>query len=337
MTQAQRRHHRHNPDKAAEGGSSPESAEASPAGSNGDGGQARLLALTPAHNEAAHLRALGESLARQTLTPLVWVVVNDGSTDATGEVADALADEFDFVHVIHRPRSHGRRLSAKAESVAVAHATARELHPDAEFVASIDADVELPPHTFERIVDEFNRHPSLGVTGGIYYHPVNGESKAGWVSPTHVPGPLQVFRAEVFEAIGGYQPLRDGGLDVVSTAHARMLGWDTRAIPELHFTHSRQMGTGGDRHPLSAQYHHGIRDYSVGTSFVFEVAKVVRRLFAPPPVIGALVRMAGYLFAVVTRRESLVPPEIAAHIRAEQNQRLTRWIPGSKLIGRSTP
>jgi glycosyltransferase involved in cell wall biosynthesis len=296
--------------------------------------KAALIAITPAHNEAAHLSALGESLARQTVSPLLWVLVDDGSTDGTGAIADELAEQHDFIHVIHRSRSEGRRLSAKAEAVSVGYSEAIGLYPDAEFVASIDADVELPSNAFERVVAEFNRDPELGVTGGIYHQLVNGKVQTGWVSSTHVPGAFQVFRQEVFAAIGGYQPLRDGGLDVVSTAHARMLGWDTRAIPDLNFTHNRPMGSGGDRRPLSAQYHLGIRDYSYGTPLVFEVARVVRRLFAPPPVVGAIVRLAGYFRAAVTRRESLVPPDIAAFIRAEQTGRLTRWLPGSKLVGR---
>ena len=39
--------------------------------------------VTPARNEEANLRRLGAALAAQTLAPAEWVVVDDGSTDAT--------------------------------------------------------------------------------------------------------------------------------------------------------------------------------------------------------------------------------------------------------------
>ncbi len=186
----------------------------------------------------------------------------------------------------------------------------------------MDADIELPANAFEFLLERFAEDPKLGITGGVYEHPVAGEMVVSRVSATHVPGPLQFFRREVFDAVGGYKPLSDGGLDVVSTAHARMLGWSTRPYHELVITHNRRMGTGGDRHPVLAEFQGGIRDHSLGSSIVFESAKCVRRVRDNPPIIASTARMSGFLYARISRRPSDVPKEIAKFIREEQLARL---------------
>lgn len=280
-----------------------------------------LVALTPARNEVEHLQLLADSILAQTKPPALWVIVNDGSTDGTGELADRLANQHDNIDVVHRQAGQTRQLSSKAHSVEAAYKRAIELFPDADFVASIDGDVELPKEAFETIIDEFKAHPTLGVTGGAYLIPIDGEWVTGRLSPTHVPGPLQVFRREVFDSIGGYRPMRDGGLDVVSTAHARMLGWDTRVTPGLAYHHNRRTGTGGGRHPLSAAYHNGVRDYSLGMSLPFMVAKSIRWA-GEDRVLATAALFSGYTKSMVTRRKRHVPADVAKFIRSEQHQRL---------------
>lgn len=73
----------------------------------------RLEGLTyffPALNEEAHIEPLVER-ARSALTPLTEhleiIVVDDGSSDRTGEIADALAARLDTVRAVHHERPHG--------------------------------------------------------------------------------------------------------------------------------------------------------------------------------------------------------------------------------------
>ena len=283
---------------------------------------ADLAVVTPAHNEAELLEKLGRTVAAQTSRPVLWVIANDASTDETGAVADRLAAEHGFVRVLHRSRTKGRQLSSKADAIAEAYEVVQQSGIDVSFVASLDADLELPEDTFERILKNFDADERLGISGGIYEHLVGGTWEYGRISPTHVPGPLQVFRREVFEAVGGYLPLRDGGLDVVSTAQARMLGWETGVTPGVVYVHNRQTGTGGGRHPLVAAYVTGIRDRSLGMSLRFQLAKCVYRLKSGRD-LAPLAALVGFLQAMITRRPSDVPDDVAAFIRNEQHQRLS--------------
>ena len=279
--------------------------------------------LTPAHNEGEHLPELVESIVAQERRPDCWVIVNDASTDNTSEVAHQAAATHDFIHVLDRTRDGGRRIGYKAEAVNAGYEMALSKCPGMGFVASTDADLVFPTNTFSFLLDRFAERPRLGVAGGKYSEMVNGRMREGRRSPTHVPGALQVFRREVFDAIGGYQLLTHGAIDVVSTANARMLGWETRSFDEIHFFHRRQMGTSGDLKPVVALYRQGVRDYSVGTSAWFEMAKCIRRTFVSPPVIGTLSRLAGYTVARLKRVPTNVPPDVARFIRAEQLERLS--------------
>ncbi len=46
--------------------------------------------VTPSRNEEAFIEKTIESVIHQTVLPVKWVIVNDGSTDRTGTVAEAL-------------------------------------------------------------------------------------------------------------------------------------------------------------------------------------------------------------------------------------------------------
>jgi cellulose synthase/poly-beta-1,6-N-acetylglucosamine synthase-like glycosyltransferase len=51
----------------------------------------RYVVITPVRNEAAHLEENIASVVRQTVRPAEWVLVDDGSTDATGTIVDLRA------------------------------------------------------------------------------------------------------------------------------------------------------------------------------------------------------------------------------------------------------
>lgn len=285
-------------------------------------GRPTLVAVTPAHNEASHIAALIESVLAQTVRPAVWVIVDDASVDETGSIIDEYSKAHSFIRVVHRERSSSRKLSSKADAVNHAYEIAKEHGGEFGFVVSIDADVQLPANALAFLLDKFDADPRLGVAGGLYEHPIDGRMQVNRTGPVHVPGPLQMFRREVFEAIDGYRPLPYGGLDTVSTAHARMLGWRTTAFDDLKISHRRRVGTGGGRHPIAVEFDLGVRDYSLGTGLLFEIAKCARRLGDKPRVVGAVVRLAGYLSFAIRRRPRSLPDDLAKFIRREQYKRM---------------
>src|SRR5260370_34092187 len=69
----------------------------------------RYIIITPVRNEEAHLRESIKSVAAQAIRPVWWIIVNDGSDDSTGRIADDAAKKFGWVCVVHRPDRGFRR------------------------------------------------------------------------------------------------------------------------------------------------------------------------------------------------------------------------------------
>lgn len=70
----------------------------------------RVSVFVPAYNEAANLEPAIRDIvwaAERTLADYEVIIVDDGSRDGTGEIADRLAEENDRIRAVHQPRNLG--------------------------------------------------------------------------------------------------------------------------------------------------------------------------------------------------------------------------------------
>ena len=58
--------------------------------------------IIPAYNVADYLENCVESILKQTYDNYEVIIVNDGSTDETGKIADDLSLQFKQINVIHQ-------------------------------------------------------------------------------------------------------------------------------------------------------------------------------------------------------------------------------------------
>jgi glycosyltransferase involved in cell wall biosynthesis len=286
-----------------------------------DGGAPEIALVTPCHNEQDNLHALVESIALQDLTPARWVIVDDGSSDDTFTKAKELTNHLRWVDV-HRRAVDVPMRSFESKARAVNAAAERLRAVEFSYIACIDADVVLPPNFLSVAVAKFESDPSLGITGGRFVHPVKGQLRERREPQSHVPGPAQVFRRNVFDEIGGYLELQHGGIDTVANYMARHYGWKTSTFPDLTFHHTRQLGTGGGRSLLRAAFHLGQQDWDLGNLALFELLKVAKDVREQPILLGAIVRLAGYCDSALRRSDRSTPPPVRDLIRGEQRQRL---------------
>ena len=59
--------------------------------------------ITPAHNEATFIEKTLQSVVAQTILPKRWIIVSDGSTDATDELVRKYQPGRGSARVAHRP------------------------------------------------------------------------------------------------------------------------------------------------------------------------------------------------------------------------------------------
>jgi cellulose synthase/poly-beta-1,6-N-acetylglucosamine synthase-like glycosyltransferase len=68
----------------------------------------RYCLITPCRDEAAYARQTIESVAKQTLPPTLWVIVDDGSTDGTPEIVEDDAARLPHRLIRRADRGHRR-------------------------------------------------------------------------------------------------------------------------------------------------------------------------------------------------------------------------------------
>jgi glycosyltransferase involved in cell wall biosynthesis len=285
----------------------------------------KYVLITPARNEEAFLEQTITSVIKQTVRPLRWVIVNDGSTDRTEAIAASFAKQHPWIKVVNRPPHLERNFSGKVASFNAGFERVRDL--DFDIVGSLDADLSFGADNFEFLLGKFEADPKLGIAGTPFEEDgVTYDYK--FSSVEHVSGACQFFRRECFEQIGGYQPLKEGGIDVVAVLTARMKGWRTRTFPERVCTHHRPMGSANDRSKFMANYRLGQRGYRLGFHPVWQLFRSMYQMTRRPYVSGGVAMGAGYLGAMLSGRKRAVSDELAAFQGRDQMKRLRTFVLG---------
>jgi glycosyltransferase involved in cell wall biosynthesis len=295
----------------------------------------RYVLITPARNEAQFIDLTLRSMAAQTAKPVRWVIVSDGSTDGTGEIVGRYLAEHPWIELVRMPERRERNFSGKVQAFNAGYERVRGL--DYEVIGSLDADISFDAEYFAFLLGKLAADPSLGVVGTPFQEQGTPVYDYRFVNIEHVSGACQVFRRECFEEIGGYIPVRGGGIDYIAVTTARMKGWVTRTFTEKVCQHHRQMGTVG-RGVLSARFRTGVKDYALGNHPLWQIFRIARQMSQPPLVMGALALGCGYASALLRRPKRPVSRELLAFTRREQMGRLKRFLIRSpKLSGKQAP
>ena len=274
--------------------------------------------ITPARNEARLIEQTLLAVVAQTVRPLMWVIVSDGSTDATDAIVARYAQHHDWIKLGRRPAGAPRDFAGKVRAFNVGKAALFDLQFDV--IGSLDADITFEAGYFEFILSQFARDPTLGVAGTPFREGTH-QYDYRYTNIHHVSGACQVFRRECFDAIGGYQPLKGGGIDWVAVTTARMLGWHTRTFVERVCFHHRPMGT-AQSSQCAARFRLGKKDQALGNHPLWELLRCAYQMKSAPYVLGGLCLLSGYTWGWVSGAAKSASPELMAFHRREQMARL---------------
>jgi len=284
--------------------------------------------ITPCRNEARLIEETLKSVVAQTIPPLKWVIVNDGSTDTTADIVAKYVEQYSWIELINRPARKERNFAGKVHAFNEGLQRVQDLKFD--LVANLDADISFGPDHFEFLLSKFMENPALGVAGTAYTQDGGWDStRDSFEGETSVHGGLQFFRYQCFLDIGGYCANRLGGIDWIAVTTARMKGWETRNYPDRRYHHSRIMGT-AEKSPLGAAFDYGKKDYFLGGSPLWELCRVAFRMTKKPFVLGGVALLLGYCTAAVRRLERPVSRDLVRFHRREQMKKL-RLILGSMI------
>jgi biofilm PGA synthesis N-glycosyltransferase PgaC len=278
------------------------------------------LLITPAKNEEAFIEHTIKSVVRQTILPVKWIIISDGSTDRTDNIVQRYAAEYEWIELIRLPLQQERHFASKVRAFNAGYA--RTLHLDYEIVGNLDADISFEPDYFEFLLKQFEQRPDLGVAGTPFVEE-GFQYNYRFVSIEHVSGACQLFRRECFEDIGGYRPIRGGGIDWVAVTSARMKGWRTRSFTERTCLHHRRTGTSKSG-ILKARLLVGKKDYCLGGHPLWEVFRSLYQMTLKPYLVGGILIFTGYFWAFASRCERSIPQDLINFRRKEQMRQLKK-------------
>jgi hypothetical protein len=285
--------------------------------------------VTPARNEARMIESTIQSVVAQTVLPLRWVIVSDGSTDGTDEIVSRYAAQHDWIELVRMPERKERHFAGKAYAFNSGKSRLDDL--PYEVIANLDADITFESGYFAYLLEKLAADPQLGVVGTPYVETTQETYDYRFVSIEHVSGACQVFRRACYEAIGGYQPVKVGTIDCIAVISARMKGWKTRTFTDMVCMHHRKVGT-AQCGPLRARYNAGVMDYTMGNHPLWQAFRMVYQMTQKPFVMRGLAIGAGYYWSMLRRKRRAVPDEMVKFLRREQMWRLK-----NKLTGRARP
>jgi glycosyltransferase involved in cell wall biosynthesis len=275
--------------------------------------------ITPARNEEAFIEKTIESVIHQTVLPLKWVIVDDGSTDRTAALVSRYLEDHPWIELVQRPQRKERHFAAKVQGFDAGYQKVKGL--EYRVIGNLDADISFESDYMEFLLKKFSENPSLGVAGTIFKEEGYSSDKDSFEGNKHVAGQCQLFRKECWEEIGGYIPHRAGGIDWMAVITARMNGWRTESFRERWFFHYRRLGT-AERGVIASLFSYGEKDYYLGGHPVWQLFRVGYRVTKHPFIVGGLALGLGYCWAFVRRRPRPVSRELMAFHRKEQLTKL---------------
>lgn len=266
--------------------------------------------VTPARDEARNLERQARWLVGQTHRPAAWVIVDNGSSDGTVELAEGLAREHAWIRVLVLPSPDGLRRGAPITRAF--HAGVDSLESLPEVVVKLDADVSGEPDHFERLLAAFESDARLGIASGSCWERLSGEWRQRHVTGDHVWGACRAYRRECLAAVG---PLEERmGWDAVDELKANALGWRTRTLLDLPFRHHRREGE-RDRSSRHAWATAGRTCHYLGYRPWYLALRALHNARSDP---WALALMAGYARAALAGDPRCADDSVRAEVRRLQ-------------------
>src|ERR1035438_7253489 len=320
---------------------------------------AKYIVISPVRNEQQYLPQTIQCMAAQTARPLCWLLVDDGSTDSTGQIIDDAAARHPWLKALHRsdrgfrqagggvmdafyegyalistPNSQPFAFNSSSSALGPVEIASKRsadgqtsstppLHystPSWDFLVKLDGDLSFSADYFQQCLARFAADPKLGIGGGTICNQVNGALDA----ESKIDPAFHVRGATKIYRRACWKQLggliRAPGWDTVDEIKANMLGWTTRTFQEVKLVHHRPAGRAYGQ--WSNLVKNGRANYVAGYLPLFMFLKCIRRLFEKPYQIEGCGLWLGFAGAYLKRAPRVTDQAVIKYLRRQQMNRL---------------
>lgn len=277
----------------------------------------RYVVITPAYNEQEFIKKTLESMVKQQLLPLEWVIVNDNSTDDTATIIEEYAKQYPWIKLVNKRGEHERKVGGKVVRTfyhGLDHVSVKEF----DFLVKLDADLEVPLNYFTEVTKAFRSDPKIGICSGYCIILSNGRWVKEKVAYWHTMGAMKAYRNSCFQSIGGIKEVM--GWDGIDDMTAMSKGWETKQLP-LAVKHLRPMDQASD--PVDLKMRQGRSYYQRGYGLILTVIRMVLKFYTSGSPYE-LYLLKGFIQAWKAKTPKCVDPKVEKFIRKFQYKRILK-------------
>lgn len=283
--------------------------------------------ISPARNEEIYIERTIRCVVSQTVQPMEWIIVDDGSTDGTADIIESYAERHSWIRRISR-LDRGKRQRGAGVVAAFYDGYEYLEHQQYDFIVKLDVDLSFEAIYFEELLKRFAERPSLGIAGGALYIFRNNQWVLDKAPLDNVLGPTKVYRRTCFEQIGGL--VHSLGWDAIDDLKAQLFGWETKTFCDLVVLHHRSIGKRSGA--IKAGIQHGKGAYFMGGHPLYVLARGLYRMGRDRPlVVAGLGILLGYFGSWIKRAPRVNDPELIALLQRKQFRRFFPFLPHTKL------
>jgi poly-beta-1,6-N-acetyl-D-glucosamine synthase len=271
-------------------------------------------------NEEKYVAKTLESMVLQTILPLEWVIVNDGSTDRSAQIVASYSERHAWIRLLNRD-GLGERLPEHygGHVVDLVHEGLGNVQTkDFDYIVKLDCDISFDKDFFQKLFEVFAQDPHLGISSGISFALIDGLLTEEKTAKGHTLGATKVYRRECFREIGGLVPSM--GWDGIDEIKARMKGWEARPLRDMVFVHYRPEGMASGL--LASGVERGKGSYFMGYHPLFLLARACRRMVKPGFLADGLGMMTGYFCSLLRGDQRIPDPDFIRYLRKHQIRKL---------------
>jgi cellulose synthase/poly-beta-1,6-N-acetylglucosamine synthase-like glycosyltransferase len=261
----------------------------------------RVAAVIPARNEENFIGKTLAALFGQNSRPSKVIVVNDGSTDRTADIASAAGAE-----VVDMPDRGYNVLGTPILAGVINRGLARIEHGSYDYVMILGADHILPPHYLTTVLDAMAADDKLALCSGT----IEGERSI-------VPrGSGRVIRVSFWQSIGFRYP-ENYGFETYLVLKAQQMGYSAKVLNNLPTQTQRKTGR---NYKKSVYISYGKSLKALGYSKLYSAARIGLVSIKHPK--GGFYMFKGYLSDDVQTYD----PELRSFLSSIQHQRIKRYV-----------